>query len=136
MRYLIDTNILVSAALWPHSVPAQAFMKAIATLGDAVVCDYSMDEMRRVFNEKFPHRIAEYESFVSRMALSVEVVFTPTDENQHESEDRIRDVKDRSILRAAIAAGVDAIITGDNDFLETDLEKPKTITAMQFLETK
>jgi putative PIN family toxin of toxin-antitoxin system len=136
MRCLIDTNILVSAALWPYSVPAQAFMKAVATLGDAVVCDYSMDEMRRVFNEKFPHRIAEYESFVSRMALSVEVVFTPPDDEQHESESSIRDVKDRPILRAAIAAGVDAIITGDKDFLEADLEKPKTITATQFLETK
>jgi predicted nucleic acid-binding protein len=70
------------------------------------------------------------------MALSVEVVFTPPDDEQHESEGSIRDVKGRPILRAAIAAGVDAIITGDKDFLEADLEKPKTITATQFLETK
>jgi predicted nucleic acid-binding protein len=109
-------------------------MEAVATPGNAVVCDYSMDEMRRVFNEKFPHRIAEYESFVSRMALSVEIVFTPPDEDAHESEDKVRDVKDRPILRAAIVAGVDAIITGDKDFLEAELDKPKTITAAQFLE--
>jgi putative PIN family toxin of toxin-antitoxin system len=134
VKCLIDTNILVFAALWPHGVPAQAFMKAVATPGDAVICDYSMDEMRRVFNEKFPHRIAEYESFVSRMALSVEIVFTPSDDERHESEGSIRDVKDRPILRAAIAAGVDAIITGDKDFLEAVLEKPKTMTAAQFLE--
>jgi putative PIN family toxin of toxin-antitoxin system len=136
MRCLIDTNILVSAALWPHGVPAQAFMKAVATPGNAIVCDYSMDEMRRVFSEKFPHRIAEYESFVSHMALSVETVFAPPDDEQHESEGSIRDAKDRPILRAAIAAGVDAIITGDKDFLEADLEKPRMITAAQFLKTK
>jgi predicted nucleic acid-binding protein len=70
------------------------------------------------------------------MALSVEVVFTPPDDEQHEREGSIRDVKDRPILRAAIAAGVDAIITGDKDFLEADLETPKTITATQFLEMK
>ena len=28
MRILIDTNVLVSAALFPNSVSAQAFMKA------------------------------------------------------------------------------------------------------------
>jgi predicted nucleic acid-binding protein len=108
-------------------------MKAVATPGDAVVCDYSMDEMRRVFNEKFPHRIAEYEGFVSRMALSVEIVFTPPDNESHECEDRVRDVKDRPILRAALAAQVDTIITGDKDFLEADLERPETLTAAQFL---
>jgi putative PIN family toxin of toxin-antitoxin system len=131
---LLDTNILVSAALWPHSIPAQAFTKAVSTPGDAIVCDYSLDEMRRVFNEKFSHRIAEYESFVSRMVLSVEIVFTPPDDERHEREASIRDVKDRPILRAAIAAGVDAIITGDKDFLEAGLKTPKTITAAQFLE--
>jgi putative PIN family toxin of toxin-antitoxin system len=136
MKYLIDTNILVSAALWPLGKPAQAFMKAVATPGDAVVCDYSLDEMRRVFNEKFPDRIAEYDSFVSRMALAVEIVFTPPDDEKHESEGKVRDVKDRPILRAAIAASVDVIITGDKDFLEADLEKPKTVTAAQFLEMK
>lgn len=30
MRCLIDTNILISAALFPDSVPARAFMKAVS----------------------------------------------------------------------------------------------------------
>jgi putative PIN family toxin of toxin-antitoxin system len=136
MRCLIDTNILVSAALFPNSVPAKAFMRAVAIPGDAIVCDYSMDEMQRVFNEKFSHRMADYESFVSRMALSVEIVFTPPDSESYESEGRIRDVKDRPILRAAITANADAIITGDKDFLEADLEKPDILTAAQFLGLK
>ena len=54
MRCLIDTNILISAALFPGSVPARAFMKAVSPPHDAVVCDYSLDEMRRVYNRKFP----------------------------------------------------------------------------------
>ncbi len=58
MRLLIDTNILVSAALFPDSVPAKAFTKAVTPPHEAVVCDYSLDEMRRVFNRKFPQRLA------------------------------------------------------------------------------
>ncbi len=77
MRYLIDTNILISAALFPDSVPAQAFMKAVTPPCIALVCDYSIDEMRRVFNRKFPHRIPDYERFLSMLVFSVEIIPTP-----------------------------------------------------------
>jgi putative PIN family toxin of toxin-antitoxin system len=136
MKALIDTNILVSAALFPHSVPAQAFVKAVSLPGKAMVCDYSMDELRRVFNEKFPHRIADYERFMAIMALSVTIVFTPPEEERHETEKQIRDMKDRPILRAAIANGADIIITGDRDFLKSGLASPKMITAAEFLQSQ
>jgi hypothetical protein len=42
MKALIDTNILVSAALFPAGVPAQAFFKAVGPPNKAVVCDYSV----------------------------------------------------------------------------------------------
>ena len=45
----------------------------------------------------------------------------------------IRDVKDRPILRAAMNADVDILLTGDKDFLEADIEMPKTMTAAEFL---
>jgi predicted nucleic acid-binding protein len=65
MRCLIDTNILISTALFPGSVPAQAFMKAVTPPHTVVVCDYSIDEMRRVYNRKFPHKIPDFERFFS-----------------------------------------------------------------------
>ncbi|GHU38118.1 hypothetical protein AGMMS50256_36950 [Betaproteobacteria bacterium] len=133
MKVLVDTNILVSAALFPKSVPARAFFKAVSHPGRAVVCDYSMNELRRVFNEKFPHRIADYERFLSAMTLSVAIVFTPPDDDRYENEDKIRDIKDRPILRAAIAADVNMIITGDKDFLESGLTQPIMISAAEFL---
>lgn len=133
MRVLIDTNILISAALFPQSIPAQAYMKAIALPHDAVVCDYSMDELRRVFNRKFPHLIQDYEQFVSQLMLSVEIVSTPSNEEQVRDEAAIRDIKDRPILRAAIFAKADALLTGDKDFLESGIILPKIITAAEFL---
>jgi predicted nucleic acid-binding protein len=125
----------VSAALFPKSVPAQAFFKAVTPPGNAVVCDYSMDELRRVFNNKFSNRISDYERFVACMALSVTIIFTPPEEESHKSESRIRDIKDRPILRASIANHVNIIITGDKDFLESGLTKPKMMTASEFLQT-
>jgi putative PIN family toxin of toxin-antitoxin system len=132
MKCLIDTNILVSAALFPNSVPAQAYMKAAVPPCRAVVC-CSMDELRRVFNEKFPHRIQDYERFVAALLFSVEIISTPTDEERRESENQIRDINDRLILRASIAANVDILISGDRDFLESGVTSPKIVKAADFL---
>ncbi|MCL2298173.1 MAG: putative toxin-antitoxin system toxin component, PIN family [Proteobacteria bacterium] len=134
MKCMLDTNILVSAALFPKSVSAEAYMKAVAPPHRSVVCDYSMEEFRRVFNEKFPHRVPDHDRFVSMMALSVEIVFTPPEEAREESESQIRDVNDRPILRAALAAKVDALITGDKDFLETKIDGLKILSAAGFLQ--
>ena len=85
MRCLIDTNILISAALFPDSVPAQAFMKAVSPPHDAVVCDYSLDEMRRVYNRKFPHKILDFERFLSLLALSVTIgLYAGRNRERHE----------------------------------------------------
>lgn len=136
MRNLIDTNILVSAALFPESVPAQAFFKAVTPPGHAIVCDYSLDELRRVFNAKFSHKIQDYERFVSIMALSVEIVYVPPEEESEEDESKIRDVNDRPILRAAIASKADVLITGDKDFLESGVTNPRIMTAAEFVKVK
>ena len=133
-RVLIDTNILVSAALFPQSVPARAFFKAVTPPCRAVVCDYSFDELRRVFNAKFQHKIQDYERFVSIMVSAVEIVSTPPDDESAENATSIRDVKDRPILRAAIAAKADTLITGDKDFLEFHATNICIISAAAFLE--
>jgi putative PIN family toxin of toxin-antitoxin system len=133
MRLLIDTNILISAALFPDSVPARTFMNAVTPPHEAVVCDYSLDEMRRVFNRKFPHRLGDFERFISGLTLAVEIVSTPAQEEGVEGESVIRDVNDRPIFRAAVNAKVDAIITGDKDFLESGIAKPKSLAAAEFL---
>lgn len=136
MRFLIDTNILISAALFPNSVPAKAFMKAVFPPHAAVVCDYSIDEMRRVFNRKFSQRIPDFERFISMLAVSVEIVSTPSADEMVENENSIRDVNDRPIFRAAVVAKIDGIITGDKDFLESSIIQPKMITAASFLQMK
>ena len=132
MRCFIDTNILISAGLFPNSVPAAALKKALTPPNTAVVCDYSLDEMRRVIKNKFPTKIHDLELFLDRLLLTVELV--PTPDCAHDAESEIRDIKDRPILRAAINADVDIILTGDKDFLESAVVYPKIMTAAQFIQ--
>ncbi len=135
MRCLLDTNILISAALFPGSIPARAFEKAVSPPHSAVVCEYSVDEMRRVFNRKFPQRIADFERFFAMLALALPIVPTPMEAADDDTlvETLIRDVHDRPIFRAARAASVDSILTGDKDFLESGITRPRILTAAEFV---
>lgn len=82
-------------------------------------------------NKKFPKRLAALDKFLSTALLTLESVPIPTDESASESQ--IRDVNDRPILRAAIEAKADILLTGDKDFLESGLKNPKIVTPAEFL---
>jgi putative PIN family toxin of toxin-antitoxin system len=131
MRVLIDTNVLISAALNANSVPYQAYVKAVTYPNHGLICEQNVDEMKRIFNKKFPNRLAALDRFLSVALLTMELVPIPTDEDI--AELKIRDVKDRPILRAAMEAGADVLLTGDKDFLESGLERPAIMTPAEFV---
>lgn len=131
MRVLIDTNVLISAALSNKGTPYRAFVKAVSYPNHGLVCEQNIDEMRRIFNRKFPQKIQALEAFLSLALLTLEVVPMPLEENS--LEDKIRDVNDRPILRAAINAKADILLTGDKDFLESGVHTPKIMTAADFI---
>ena len=132
MRVMIDTNIFISAALFPKGRTAEALYKALMPPFQPVVCDYVVDELHRKFQEKFPDRTVELEAFLYTALPAFEMTETPMETN--EAEARIRDPKDRPILRAALNAGVDLFLTGDKDFLESSVEDPRIISVAAFLE--
>lgn len=98
-----------------------------------IVSDQNIEELRRIFNRKFPQKISLLEHFLSIVLLVLEVVPTPIEEIEKESI--IRDVADRPILRAAINAKVDVLLTGDKDFTESGVSNPRIMTAAEFIET-
>ena len=128
---MIDTNIIISAALNPSGMAAQAMMKALVPPFRPIVCDYIVDELHRKFEEKFPHRLVELEAFLYNALLIIEKV--PTPEMPDVSEKRIRDIKDRPILRAALSAGAKYLLTGDKDFLESGITSPKIVNPASFI---
>ena len=131
MRVLIDTNVLISAALSAGGTPFQAYIKAATYPNHGLICEQNVDEMKRIFNKKFPHRLTALDKFLSVALLTLELVPIPADENV--SETQIRDVNDRPILRAAIAAKADVLLTGDKDFLESGVKHPAIMTPAEFL---
>ena len=131
MKVLIDTNILISSALSSNGVPYKAFVKAVSYHNHGMICEQNIDEMRRIFNRKFPTKIHALESFLSLALLTLEIVPTPIEEQELES--KIRDINDRPILRAAISAGADILLTGDKDFIESGIFNPKIMTATEFM---
>ena len=132
MRILVDSNILISAALNAKGTPYKAFLRAVTHPNKGLICDQNLEELRRIFNRKFPDKINVLEHFLSIALLAMEVISTPKEEM--EEEHKIRDVADRPILRAAIKARADVLLTGDKDFLESSVKIPKIMTAAEFLE--
>jgi len=132
MRVLIDTNILISASLSSEGTPYQAYVKAVTHPNHGMVCDQNIDELRRVYNRKFPHKIQALERFLALALTVLEVVPTPAIDVSDEA--LVRDASDRPILRAAIAAKADVLVTGDRDFLESGVTNPKIMTAAEFLQ--
>ena len=126
MKILVDTNILFSAVLFPNSKPAKALLD-IAANHEMILCDQNLREIREILTRKAPKYLPDAEVLIAE--LSFELV--PAVDH---AEKLIRDAKDQPILNAAILADADYILTGDKDFLSLDLERPKCITASEYLE--
>ena len=115
MKVMIDTNIIISAALFPKGRAAQAFFKSLF-----------------LFREKFPDRLTELEAFLFNTLSHIHVVPTPDDVLAIESA--VRDPKDRPILRSALDVHADLFLTGDKDFLDSAITDPRIISVADFLE--
>ena len=131
MRILIDTNVLISAALNPTGTPAKAYEKAVSYPNHGLICEQNIEELTRIFNRKFPDKLPALEKFLSTALVSLELVPIPVD--RLKSESMIRDTDDRPILRAAKNAHADILITGDRDFLESGMDSPAIMTPAEFL---
>jgi uncharacterized protein len=112
LRVVLDTNILVSAFVFPGGVPEAVFRLAVEEQIDVISSRPLLAEFGRVLREKFewePSRVAEA---VAQVAETATVV------HPHE---RVRVVKedpaDDHVLEAAAAGEAEAIVSGDLDLL-------------------
>ncbi|EOS27700.1 hypothetical protein C806_00147 [Lachnospiraceae bacterium 3-1] len=81
MRVLIDTNVLISAALNANGVPYQAYVKAASYPNHGLIREQNVDEMKRIFNKKFPKRLVALDKFLSIALLTLELVPIPDGKN-------------------------------------------------------
>lgn len=130
MRIMIDTNIIISAILFPNSSPSK-FIEEVTSKHTVVLCSHIIDELHRVFNKKFKEQLLNLERFLSK--FSYEYVYTPLD-IEIEKYPKIRDIADLPILVSAIIEDIDIIVTGDKDFFEVEIDRPEIMTVKEYLE--
>jgi len=124
---MIDTNVLISASLFPKSRLGQA-IKPLSDKHTIVLCTTIIDELHDVYSRKFPDKLYVIEQFLKE--LSFETVYTP---KIPENIPQIRDKKDIPILTSAILEDVDVLITGDSDFSDIEIERPEILSPTAFL---
>jgi len=131
MRCFIDSNVLISAGLFPNSVPALALKKAVSPGNIGIVSDYVLDEVHRIIKAKFQNKVTDLEIFLYRTLFTVQLVMTPAEDAPEEA--RVSDIKDRPILRAALKADADVLISGDKGLLASAITHPRIVAPADFL---
>lgn len=113
VRVVMDTNVAVSAALLPRSVPRQAFDRALEhgtmLISSTTVAELN-DVLRRPHFDKYVHEDERLEVLATlvREAELVMVTDVVTD---------CRDPKDNKFLELALSGKATHIVSGDEDLL-------------------
>ena len=113
-RIVLDTNILVSAFLFPQSIPGRildAILINHRMLMSVSVAAELIDVMRR---EKFDAYLSleRRDELVASLSRDSELIETST------TISACRDSKDNRILELAVDGAASVIVTGDSDLLQ------------------
>lgn len=113
MRFVLDNNVLLSAAFFKDSVPDKSFDKAVA-IGKLLYSSEVLKELIAVINRpKFDKylSLADKIAFIRKYSGLAELI-TIT-----HNVDLCRDPKDNKFLELALSGQADCIISGDKDLL-------------------
>jgi putative PIN family toxin of toxin-antitoxin system len=112
-RFVIDTNVIVSAALFPSSIPYQG-VAYVPTHGVLLLSDVVVDEIDDVFKRP---RIERYISGRRREEFFRTLIDTAVLVETRISVVACRDPKDDRFLELAVNGAADCIVSGDPDLL-------------------
>jgi len=130
VRIFVDSNIIISAILFPEGKVAAVFSHVLES-HDVIISSYSIAECKAVFNKKFPDKTSLLDTFFSQLVY--ELFDTPKTINAT-NYPSIRDVNDLPILVSAILSDADILLTGDKDFEEIKVKKPLIFTPAKYFD--
>lgn len=128
MRVMLDTNVLLSALLFPGE-RMNRMMQCIFEEHRLVLSSFVIDELAYVVERKFPGKEKTVDALLTRMGY--DLVYTPKEMEPGLFE--IRDEKDYPVLYTAFIEDVDILITGDKDFSEVEIDRPEIMTPSEFI---
>lgn len=126
---MIDTNVYISIVVF-NSKRLGEMLNYICENHILVLSSYILDELKDVVKQKFPNKTAVIDEILFNLPFELE--FTPHELPEH-NYFVINDKDDEPILYSAITAGVDILITGDNDFNIVEIERPEIMKPAEFL---
>ena len=113
MRPVVDTNVFVSATIFPHSVPRRAVDKALND-GILLFSEPTLNELRQVLcRPKFDPYVSRGNRLLFLAQLEAVAEFVPVTQIVREC----RDPRDDKFLEVALNGRADVILTGDADLL-------------------
>ncbi|WP_296028873.1 putative toxin-antitoxin system toxin component, PIN family [uncultured Treponema sp.] len=130
MKVFVDTNVIISAMLFPSGKVARVFSHLLEK-HTVVISSYIKEECKEVFEKKFPEKLKQLEIFFD--GINFEEFTTPNkiDENKYP---KIRDVKDLPVLASAILSDSDILLTGDKDFEDLKIDKLLIFSPTRYFE--
>ena len=116
MQIMLDTNILISAVIFDGKI--EKLLNTLKKAGNQLlVSDYVENEFKKKVHAKWADRAKEI--FAKYASLNL-VSCKSTDQILG----KVRDEKDIPVLSDAIFHEVDILLTGDKDFLESEIKHP------------
>ena len=130
MRVFVDTNVVISAMLFPNGKVAKVFSHFLEK-HTLIISSYTKDECKEVFEKKFPEKREQLD--ICFNGINFEEYTTPNkiDEKKYP---KIRDIKDLPVLVSAILSDSDILLTGDKDFEDIKINKPLIFTPAKYFE--
>lgn len=116
-RVFIDANVLLAGSAFPRW-PYEVLEHAIDGDFTLVLCPLVIAQAREHLREHFPVHLARFERFLQE--IDYELVPDPTPEQVDAHRDLVRDLSDVPVALAAIAAGVDCMVSEDKDLTAQD----------------
>ncbi len=118
MRFFFDSNVMISAALLPRSVPRQAIDLA-SELGQLLLSPEVYTELARILRKDRFDRYASIQTrfqFLKALVRSA-ILIKPT---ESERVTACRDPDDDKFLTLAVAGSATCLVSGDTDLLSLD----------------
>jgi uncharacterized protein len=112
VRVVLDTNVLISAFVFPGGAPEQVYRGVLDGRVTLVTSPPLLSELGRILTEKFRWEPAYTEEVVAQL-VRIGVVVDPTEE----IADITDDPADNRVLEAAAAGHADVIVSGDRHLL-------------------